>query len=129
MLVYHGANGEQIMTYLSARKIPLRGSEICLETRDPKNCFVHGVDSPRKQSYVLSLDVTLPKDNTLYNVEHRNGNPNTLVVRQDVPIKILMMFVRAGRAGNFHNFTIAENEIRDYLQKKWKDINAGLAST
>ncbi|MCO5171257.1 MAG: hypothetical protein M9894_33565 [Planctomycetes bacterium] len=129
MQVFHGAHGDQILSYVGARRIPKRGSEVCFELKDARLCFKHGVDTARKQSYVLVLDVDLPADPTLWERTSRHGNPDTLVVRADVPIRVLHMLVRAGRAGSFETFPVAANDVRKYLTSGWRAVNDALASS
>jgi hypothetical protein len=96
-LLFHGADSGKFLYVLdNGQMIPDAQGEIYFDETSYQNCFVHGVDSAKKASFVVKVEIDL---RNLHHYRTRKpGNPTTLIVKSASPVavKIPEMFVRTG---------------------------------
>ncbi len=117
--LFHGADSSKILHILNTGKmIPDSQGDIYFDETAFQNCFVHGVDSAKRSSFVLKVEVEL--DGLHFYRTQKSGNPTTLIVKTTSPIsvKVLEMFVRLGTRDEGFNIEhiIGEEKIRLWLQ-------------
>ncbi len=102
-ILYHGVKGDKLEKMLpndnTSKEIkffPDGNNEIYFDTTSFQNCFVHGADTTRKKSFVVTAEVEL--DGLQYRTESRPGNPTTLIVTSTTEIsgKVIELRVRSG---------------------------------
>jgi len=83
--------------------------KIYFAEREWQNCFVHGADLETGESYVAKFRVDVPSA-ARFIPDPRPGNADARVVTitpgSSIPAKLVELYVRRGRAGQFEVHTI-----------------------
>lgn len=95
--LFHGADSGKLLHILDNGKItPDSQNDIYFDETSYQNCFVHGVDSAKKSSFVVKIEIEL--DGLHFYRTQKPGNPTTLIVKSASPVavRVLEMFIRTG---------------------------------
>jgi len=126
---YHGTEGNAILGIIDAGKMNPAAGEIFLARIDFARGFMHGVDSQRKASFVIEVELSF--DQNQVEQEHRRtpGVPLTKILKTADPVdaKVIKLHVRRklseeeqeeyGKQFQFAHIS-GELEIKDAL-KNW----------
>jgi len=115
--VFHGSPGGGILNILKEGKIrPDEEHHVFFTTRF-EDALQHGADTALHASFAFRAEVTIVSGASVARVA-RPGNPMTVLVTTalPLPIKILELYVRLGRVGEFELKKIqGADAIRGYL--------------
>jgi len=95
--------------------------KIYFAEREWQNCFVDGADLETGESYVAKFRVDVPSA-ARFIPDPRPGNADARVVTitpgSSIPAKLVELYVRRGRAGQFEVHTIPGANAVRYLETK-----------
>ena len=102
---YHGARANKLLFNIRNGSITADSSgKIYFAEREWQNCFVHGADLETGESYVAKFRVDVPSAARFIS-DPRPGNADASVVTitpgSSIPAKLVELYVRCGRAGQF----------------------------
>jgi hypothetical protein len=115
--VFHGTEGANILNILKDGSIrPDVSHEVYFSTRF-EDALQHGADMQLHASFAFRGEVTIVSGASVQRVS-RPGNPSTMLVTTTLPlpISIVELYVRLGRAGEFELKQVkGAAEIKAYL--------------
>jgi hypothetical protein len=121
MQLYHGANGDNILSILKNRYIkPGDQNEVFFGRFNYRALYMHGGDIRRKASFVIAVEVDMPAE-VKKQFTATSGVQDTLKVITPVhlPAKVLELFVRRRTDDGYEEQRIkGELAIKQYLQNK-----------
>ena len=117
--VYHGTNGDNILSILASGKIhPSAQGEIFFAEWQWENALQHGGDLRRGLTFVIGVQISYP-DGVREERRATPGAPDTLVLRTGTSInaKVLELHVRRKSDEGFHvTHHFGEAAIREVLE-------------
>ena len=120
--LYHGARANKLLFNIRNGSITADSSgKIYFAEREWQNCFVHGAVLETGESYVAKFRVDVPSA-ARFIPDPRPGNADARVVTitpgSSIPAKLVELYVRRGRAGQFEVHTIPGANAVRYSETK-----------
>lgn len=123
--LYHGAAATKMLFNIRNGNITADSSgNVYFAAHEWPNCLVHGTDLKTGESYAAKFRVDIPAGARFIS-DPRQGNPDAKVLTISpgaaVLAKLLELYVRRGRVGDFQVHTIPGANAARYLETKLAD--------
>jgi hypothetical protein len=116
--LYHGANGDNILSIIRARQMRPANGEIFFSQHRFDSVLMHGADLKRRATFAVKLRVCLPPNATL---EQRatHGVADTLIVHttEPVSVEVVELYVREPRSAGVQTIRGTE-DITQFLNAR-----------
>ena len=117
--LFHGSPADGILSIMNEGSMRPDASHQLFYSERFEDALQHGADTKRMASFAFKAEVTVVKGATVERVV-KQGNPLTVLVTTTLPLptRILELYVRLGRVGEFELKVIkGDGAIKAYLLK------------